>query len=118
MKGFLKKIGVFMCASTTFFWPIALAGCSDKSEKVDDKLGATNSVSSLILATDMFVLVDDVLHKGDVYGCVAGSFTGLGVTVLDLDCDEYIMTNDFKAYKNKEPKKELYETKCEKCFEK
>ena len=41
---------------------------------------------------------------------------GFGVTTLDLDCEEYIMTNDFKAYKNNEPKKELYETKCEKCF--
>ena len=64
----------------------------------------------------MYILVDNVLHKGNVMGSTWYYDAGFGVTTLDLDCEEYIMTNDFKAYKNNEPKKELYETKCEKCF--
>lgn len=118
-KNLLKKVGLLMCAGVLFFDGLAMAGCA-KNENVDSgedvktagqELGIDKRVYTRLLASDMFILVDDVLYKGDVLGfdyyAGAGAGGGFGVTALELDCDEYIVTNDFKAYKKNEPKKEL-----------
>lgn len=119
----LKKIAAVSCASLGFFSAFALGGCGGTA---DDSNVADNStvvkepdVEFWLSMPNAYVLVDDTLHKGDVYQ-IHTYRAGYSAEVADLECVEGqndVQGFNISAYSQKFPVEEIpYEKVCKQCF--
>lgn len=119
----LKKIAAVSCASLGFFSAFALGGCGGTA---DDSNVADNStvvkepdVHFVLSMPNAYVLVDDTLHKGDVYQ-INKFHAGFGASAADLECVEGksdVQGYNISAYSQKFPVEEIpYEKICKQCF--
>ena len=121
MNGKLKTIAALsLCAS--MFASIGLVGCAreEKDDGLDDNLTLDRSNFYVLSAKeDAYVVIDGVLHTGDVYQ-LATLKAGYGIAMVDVDCtekDDYF-GYDMKVYdKDFKPSEKVYPNGvCEKCL--
>ena len=113
-KGLIKGLACLGLAGIMVGGVVGLAGCDNNEEKTY----GTGSAHSQTIEKDMFIKIDDTLHKGDIVGySVSGNIKsgGFEATGFKLNCGQYLISSEFRAYRN-EPEKENYDHKCKECF--
>lgn len=123
MKKSLKSLMAVGIAGISMFSAFAFGGCSEEKPAENDlghKIEVDGDVGFWKVDSDLYIIVDGTLHKGDLYAFCSFGRAGFGVSGYDLYCGGdgmEVYTNDVNAYnKNFKPDENQYQEVCEKCF--
>lgn len=110
-KALMVMAGVSMVTAVTAM----MSGCNEAEGPVD---GVTNSY---ILDEKNYIVIDGVLHYGDIYTSAIYNSHGYGAydiqatPVLNLQDGTSVKTYQYKAFKEK-PNNTWYKSECDDCL--